>query len=1462
MDGIFLNSFGKGMNSDFAKTIQQKESYLNALNFRITTENGQSTGILSNVKGNTLAVTFPDTSNILEINGFPRLLPASTDITINGTTVIWNIPLEPTFSLILDNLVSFITTSFSSLNISAFNTGTSIVLYSTTFINLTLSFSTSGFTFTEIVAQTNLIPIGSTNIRDEIIILTTSEDNILPDSSGTDGTPNGGLSPNIGQIWKLTYNAAKIDQEPLPANTFTLTLLYNNRLNFSLTHPVAPTAIIGNFENSTTKKIYWCDYFNRMRNFNTADPNGFFLDISLIDSTPDLDTTIPILQSVNNIGTGSLPTGMYQYTYRLLNTQGITTPFSPLSNLVHLVNSSEANADGTPTNIYITDAFASFNTNKSISLKIQGLDTNYDRIQVAFVRRTSLTTVPDVAMVFSEEPIDKTSGIALVTHTGSETLQVTITNDELTNPVRSPDIYKSNAIKDSLLLIANVKTSKLDLSDIFDARAFRYTGINAAGGTPTTYSNADDVNPDQSPISKDNYLYQQDGTTLGGQGTNISYTFVYNDGILETNLDSQANPQAGPAYRNTTKTSNSYNFGIPEQTFPAPASPGPIFFIDPVSPYIETIMKGYQRDETYRFGIVFYDKKGFPGFVQWIGDIRFPSIYMPDLGATDPLDRSLQFPMTKSSGDNYFGLPIGIKFTVDTTLINDKISGYSIVRVKREQGDKTVLANGIIQPAFLTNPLGTPYIALQKPSFVNVVSGSGYDYDKQYASILTAETFFNTFGGISGGLNDYVEVVDTLNSINGTAQAAYGPAVGNIISNSAVLKLYSSIPKTINSTYRGLVGGGAIGKQFQVNNTLVINEFSATPYVYPDGANQIANISPANCYTSQGGKNLTIKFVNSPASPFIEWKNIGYSNSGANFIGNDGLENTANMYLVNYKRNIVNQYGGSTVSQRSRNDYMSCNHYQPVTSGQLLYSSNILGGDVWVQLFDQNDQRKSLIHASANLNTIGSPSAGTNEGTCGGDKNTGILEPKFFICESCININTRSKEGYGPSGLNFPTVNTSYYFNGSPGTQLGLDDHEGNQYNLMFSEENDIQTFFPKPIPFIEQNSFDNRICASNVKINGELSDSWDVFPAGDYKDVDGTWGPINGIIVLDNQLNFLQDRAIGILPVNPRAVLNGAGTTGAQLQLGIGSKLDKHQYISTSSGTKHQWSIQDSPSALYYYDVLAKKMMKYNPGNQTNPLSDIKGLHAFFDRNLTGNFLNHDNPIIGQIAGQIAGGITTVYDFKNNDVLLTFHDSVNVETKTSFTIAYNELADCFTSFYSFKPPIYLTNRQIYLSPSDSASNAIYVHSKGGYSTFYGITYPSTLTTIVNENPLQTKVFDNQVFETEAIGMLGSDPVNINNSIFSTIRMYNDYQNTDFQTLLTDVTVKRRERSFNIAIPRNRVLNTIGGNSADIFTNLGIVPFQTRMRDKYLTCDYSYSNLQGWRFLVHNIQTKYRLSPR
>jgi len=48
------------------------------------------------------------------------------------------------------------------------------------------------------------------------------------------------------------------------------------------------------------------------------------------------------------------------------------------------------------------------------------------------------------------------------------------------------------------------------------------------------------------------------------------------------------------------------------------------------NPYISCYFKSLQRDEVYRYGVIFYNESGKTSPVKWIGDIRTPS--MNELG--------------------------------------------------------------------------------------------------------------------------------------------------------------------------------------------------------------------------------------------------------------------------------------------------------------------------------------------------------------------------------------------------------------------------------------------------------------------------------------------------------------------------------------------------------------------------------------------------------------------------------------------------------------------------------------------------------------------------------------------------------------------------------------------------------------------------------------------------------------
>ena len=321
---------------------------------------------------------------------------------------------------------------------------------------------------------------------------------------------------------------------------------------------------------------------------------------------------------------------------------------------------------------------------------------------------------------------------------------------------------------------------------------------------------------------------------------------------------------------------------------------------------------------------------------------------------------------------------------------------------------------------------------------------------------------------------------------------------------------------------------------------------------------------------------------------------------------------------------------------------------------------------------------------------------------------------------------------------------------------------------------------------------------------------------------------------------------------------------SASTLILGVGQGIGKPVYISTTEGSKHQWSCITSDSAIYFYDAKNNAIMSLR--GQTEPISTLKGLYSYFINNITGSLITTDNPI--DDINSSRAGVTASYNPKRFDVLFTFHD-VQSGVKAPFTIAYNELAKCFTSFYDFYPTIYLNDKQNLFSVSPRTAvitnDQVWLHEYGNKGQYYGINYPSTVELFVNPAYPQTKVYDNIEIASEVLDTANSN-INYLNETWSTIRCSTDHQNSDVITLVPNTNIKRRERTFNLQVPRNRVIK--GLSSVDITAAANISPtqlFTDRLRDKALQINLVYNNGTNsvYRdFLCPYIKTIYRVSTR
>lgn len=1410
-----VQNFNKGLNSDVSPIYQPEGSYVDALNMEIISDEIQGSFAISNSKGNKFQVSIPDVGAIYKMSVTNSNPGGNTFITINGTTN--PIPFNSTGKSAVDlynYLIGYTPYGYAIL-FNTFYSATSIVIIPIAPTVLTISTSVSTFISNPnpayIPASSNLKCIGYGVIRDDIYLFTTNSDDVDPQTNG------GGY----GYIWKFNYNNITFN-----AADTTISLIYAGDLAFSTYWNIPQTGIIGRYENSTIQRLYWTDNYNRLRSLNVADPQLGALDISLVDVVPSIDFDIPLMQNINSAaGTTPLKIGCYQLAYKLSNTGGSSSTYSVPSNPIFVVNAAEELQNGGSNwKDYHGDVIGT-TTTKRITWKINSLDRDFNRIEAVLLVRESKNDVPTIYSVY-EGPIQTDSiSISIDGDIIASDNTTIVTIDEYLTLSAVFTHAKTIGTKDNRLVVGNVRNEQSDI--VYDARTYRFRGTNIfdlidtkASGllstyvTPTGYNSvpakSDAIAPYNleisDPLYNANGKFKEDGVTIGGSGTNISYEF-YSVATAADKTVEPDNPQplpivsTNPDYITSSLNLNVYSADkngndILQQyplAFPAGINDGMKY------PQMNSMLWGYQNNEIYRFGIQFYDKSKNPYFVKWIGDIKFPDYFDTCVATNNTYEDGSPTGLTDfrksftsaDSGVNAYGAndayctQLGIKFTVNIpTSLAAQVGGYSIVRVQRNEADKRVVAEGIISNT-LTND-GGPATNYHLP--IGDLDYNAAGSDKRYVSFLTPNVLDASLliptNGMKVRVSSYLSPANATQDIN-----IIGGDTGN---HNKILKLYRQTtvtPFESNITFGTLQG---------LNTSLI-----QTGNTYFNITGSYSNGNPAY-----------LLLLTTPISNAISGTNKFFA------------------YIYNA---IIDQYGGDTYTDRGNNEYIMCSHFRPIKSKLTGYidTFKLYGGDTTNDIMDEERISRNWTSSISF-----------------GDSTT-----LFYPGSSPVNRELRHGRHANTDlkdVVNLNNERTDYF------------------YNTAYSCINNIIKFDPAPDPFIDITTYDNRFYISEIKINGELADSWSMFKANNYWDVEGDKGPINSMVQLRDKMYFWQDRAFGIIEINPRAVVTDTNSsTNAELQVGTGLPLQRHDYVSTIIGTKHQGSTINSSDKLYWFDVNTKKIYAFSADEGETPVSDIKGLYSYLNKNLVGEIQNIDKPTYSSTVNGI-NGVSATYDNKRNKAIFTFHSGISGETieQTSFTIVLNERLSAFTTFHSFVPNIYINDYKHFFSSNNTfilGLSDIYIHDMGPYGEYYGVKYDSYIKFVVNPNPQYNKIFDNLVYDSQSVtqSILTKDYINHNDDTWNYIRITDDYQNTDKLPLIIGSSIERKERSWKLDVPRNRVLYTTS-NSPDIYTDLSPVEktYGERMRDKYIQIELWYSNALDSELRTNNLISSFRQSPR
>ena len=343
----------------------------------------------------------------------------------------------------------------------------------------------------------------------------------------------------------------------------------------------------------------------------------------------------------------------------------------------------------------------------------------------------------------------------------------------------------------------------------------------------------------------------------------------------------------------------------------------------------------------------------------------------------------------------------------------------------------------------------------------------------------------------------------------------------------------------------------------------------------------------------------------------------------------------------------------------------------------------------------------------------------------------------------------------------------------------------------------------------------DTRVYYSDLKANDEIIDSWCKFRSSNFIDVDQQYGPITDIYTFKNNLLFWQQKAFGVLSVNERSITTD--NSGNDVILGDGGVLSRYDYFSNKFGMcKQQFCVTSSNGGAYWCDTHNNVLCMFGGDSVVE--------------------LSKQGKVQGLVNSKADGSSGVFYDNKNNELVFNV-----LEYKQQ--IAFNESIGKFTSIYTmpFDGHIDFFNGLYLVNTIDDEINIFQYDcvSENGLKDTQNQQIECYLRYVVNQQPLVTKVFDNQSIVTQED--LQRRPVYDKDDYFSINHKYSwtTPMISSYSTLKDSITV--RENNHRFAIPREGGL--YGG----------------RIRGKYMICEMT-SKKPRYTAAIQFITTKYRLS--
>lgn len=292
-----------------------------------------------------------------------------------------------------------------------------------------------------------------------------------------------------------------------------------------------------------------------------------------------------------------------------------------------------------------------------------------------------------------------------------------------------------------------------------------------------------------------------------------------------------------------------------------------------------------------------------------------------------------------------------------------------------------------------------------------------------------------------------------------------------------------------------------------------------------------------------------------------------------------------------------------------------------------------------------------------------------------GDVNTCTIASWItWKCFSNYNLGLRSLDPTNVEEMALMGNSRSFYPITGASTSVANKIEESWKLNDGYSSTVGKKRFLPiQDIPYT-RDIFDTRIMFSNVQQDDAFQNAYRIFQGLSYKDMDRQYGGLVKLVTWGTSLLAIFEHGITIIPVNEKALLST--TTGQSIHMyGAGVLQNQMTIISQDYGSIWQESIVRTPLGIYGVDTYAKKIWRFSQNNGLELISDAK-----IQRYLNDHIKLKEKDKYPTVALR---NVKSHYNNYKGDVMFTFYNDTEDE---EWNICYNERLDKWSTRYSWIP--------------------------------------------------------------------------------------------------------------------------------------------------------------------------------